>query len=289
MIGYQSLLQLYTNCTCRYLLLLLLLISQAGEGATIREIVKYPRDSIEEIVWNDIDADLVQLCDEHLGYVDPTSPLYDQVYNDPTRCKRLYLDAAALLESPPDVPYDIIISDLPDPVTSDGLPDSSLYVPSSCCILLLSYISYKYYVAIIVCLYRYSSKFWKNIYSCAAEKCVVSTHTGPMCQFSVGMATSIGLAGDLVAAGFMKPLVGKVAISSFMGEWGYLICTKDTEIVSSVPRVKNSDGDRVSSSSTHSVQMSPQVWASHLPEGVVVLDEFALQSFFLIPNYYYKR
>ena len=88
--------------------------------------MKYPRESIEEIVWNDIDPDLVQLCDEHLHYVDPSGPLYDQVYNDPERCKRLYLDAAVLLESPPAVLYDIIISDLPDPIPSAGLPDSSL-------------------------------------------------------------------------------------------------------------------------------------------------------------------
>lgn len=49
-----------------------------------------------------------------------------QVYNDAKRCKRLYLDAAELLQAPPAVPYDIIISDLPDPLPSQGLPPSSL-------------------------------------------------------------------------------------------------------------------------------------------------------------------
>lgn len=88
--------------------------------------MRYPRDSIEEIVWNDIDPDLVQLCDEHLQYVDPKGPLYAQVYNEPERCKRLYLDAAVLLATPPAEPYDIIISDLPDPTPSEGLPDSAL-------------------------------------------------------------------------------------------------------------------------------------------------------------------
>jgi len=85
-----------------------------------------PHESIAEIVWNDIDPDLVNLCDEHLQYVHKSSPLYDQVYNDPKRCRRLYMDAAVLLESPPTELYDIIISDLPDPMPSKGLPEESL-------------------------------------------------------------------------------------------------------------------------------------------------------------------
>ena len=54
------------------------------------------------------------------------SDLHDLVYNDPGRCTRLYKDAAALLQEPPEIPYDIVISDLPDPVPADGLPANSL-------------------------------------------------------------------------------------------------------------------------------------------------------------------
>ena len=49
-----------------------------------------------------------------------------QVYNEPQRCKRLYMDAADLLGSPPTVLYDIIISDLPDPVPSEGVPEQAM-------------------------------------------------------------------------------------------------------------------------------------------------------------------
>lgn len=125
--------------------------------------------------------------------------------------------------------------------------------------------------------HRYSSQFWRNIHACAAEQCVISTHTGPLCQFAAGMSTNLSLAADLVAAGFKKPLVGKVAISSFMGEWGFLLCTKDTLLVA--PEQEGGAG---------AVQISAAVLASHLPEGVCVLDKQALQSFFLIPKYYYK-
>lgn len=136
-------------------------------------------------------------------------------------------------------------------------------------------------------LIRYSSQFWQNVYACAAEKCVVSTHTGPLCQFAAGMATSLALAADLMAAGFKRPLAGKVAISSFMGEWGYLLCTKEAVIVSSEGGQQDGGGEG-GGGGAGVVKMCPEVWASHLPEGVCVLDKQALQSFFLIPKYYYK-
>ena len=131
--------------------------------------------------------------------------------------------------------------------------------------------------------HRYSSKFWQNIYANAAEQCVISTHTGPLCQFAAGMATSLALADDLMAAGFKKPLGGKVAISSFMGEWGYLLCTKQSVLVAS----DCSEEEKIEGAGDV-VKMCPEVWASHLPEDVHVLDKQALQAFFLIPKYYYK-
>ena len=63
------------------------LVLGAGEGATIRELVRYSRDSVSYIMWNDIDEHLVNLCDEHLGYVSKDSPLYDQV----CVCVRVYI------------------------------------------------------------------------------------------------------------------------------------------------------------------------------------------------------
>lgn len=131
---------------------------------------------------------------------------------------------------------------------------------------------------------RYSSKFWRDIYANAAEKCVISTHTGPLCQFSAGMSTNLALVKDLMAAGFKQPLVGKVAISSFMGEWGYLLCTKETAMLPpAVGRRAEEEG-----ACEEGVRVCPAEWASHLPDGLQVLDEKALQSFLLIPKYYYR-
>ena len=109
------------------------------------------------------------------------------------------------------------------------------------------------------------------------------------------MSTSLALAGDLMAAGFQRPLVGKVAISSFMSEWGYLLCTKDAVLVASEeptgPAGQQEDSKRSAPAAPAAapvVKMCPEVWASHLPEGVTVLDTQALQAFYLIPQYYYK-
>ena len=70
------------------------LVLGAGEGATIRELVRYSRDSVSYIMWNDIDEHLVNLCDEHLGYVSKDSPLYDQVCVCVCACTYIYIPAS---------------------------------------------------------------------------------------------------------------------------------------------------------------------------------------------------
>ena len=142
---------------------------------------------------------------------------------------------------------------------------------------------------------------------------MVSTHTGPLCQSSAGMATSQALSVDLVTAGFQRPLVGKVAISSFMGEWGYLLCTKQAVLMAPDWRLEEQEEQQEDDEEEEKevvvvagieaqaeaqvaekekaaevVRVRPGVWASHLPQDVHVLDADALRSFFLIPRYYYK-
>ena len=133
--------------------------------------------------WSDIDPDLVNLCEEHLQYVPKEGKYYEKVYNTPDLVKRMYEDANELLKDRSQEPWDIIISDLPDPVLGDT---SSLY----------------------------GTVFWKNIFEITADKCIISTRSGPIGP-SEGMATQAFLSGQMTGAGFKKPVVSKVAIPSF--------------------------------------------------------------------------
>lgn len=80
-------------------------VAGGGEGATLREVLRYP---VDECVMCDIDSELVELCRIHL-------PLWSAgAFGDP-RARLLFADARATLADTPDK-YDVIISDLPEPL-----------------------------------------------------------------------------------------------------------------------------------------------------------------------------
>lgn len=85
------------------------LVVGGGEGATVREVLKW---SSVSVVWVDIDGQLVDLCREHLGWA-------PNVYNDP-RVQFMAADIKDVLGSIG--LFDVVILDLPDP---DG--DGYLY------------------------------------------------------------------------------------------------------------------------------------------------------------------
>ena len=111
----------------------------------------------------------------------------------------------------------------------------------------------------------------------------MSTHSGPICPYAAGMSTCRAMSNDLRAAGFKSPILGKVAISSFMGEWGYLLCTKSDVFIA--PWNVN---DKTDSSKQNPKIIDLDKWNEMLPLGVKVLDKSALQSFYIIPKYYYR-
>jgi len=88
------------------------LVVGGGEGATVREVLRW---SVDEVVWVDIDTELVELCKEHLGWA-------PHVYTDP-RVKFIGKDIREVL--PTLGTFDIIILDLPDPDS-----ESELYGPA---------------------------------------------------------------------------------------------------------------------------------------------------------------
>ena len=84
-------------------------IAGGGEGATLREVLRY--STVQEVVMVDLDEEVVDICREHL-------PSWHQGAFDDPRTRLLFEDARAVLEKE-DRTYDIIICDLSEPV-DDG-------------------------------------------------------------------------------------------------------------------------------------------------------------------------
>jgi predicted membrane-bound spermidine synthase len=74
------------------------------------------------------------------------------------------------------------------------------------------------------------------------------------------MALAFSVRDAMIAAGFAKPQLGKVAIPSFQSEWGFLVATKAEAV--------------------------PDLAADLLPQGCRILDADAAAAFFRIPAYY---
>lgn len=90
------------------------LIIGGGEGATAREVLRYP--SVKNVIMLDIDAELMEICKEHLPeWAGPA------VWSDP-RLHVHAIDAFTWLETHLEATFDIVIMDLcdPDPATPDN-------------------------------------------------------------------------------------------------------------------------------------------------------------------------
>ena len=84
-------------------------IAGGGEGATLREVLRY--STVQEVVMVDLDEEVVDICRENL-------PSWHQGAFDDPRTRLLFEDARAVLEKE-DRTYDIIICDLSEPL-DDG-------------------------------------------------------------------------------------------------------------------------------------------------------------------------
>jgi len=84
-------------------------IAGGGEGATLREVLRHR--TVEEVVMVDLDAEVVQICREHL-------PAWHQGAFDDPRTRLVHEDARAVLERE-NRTYDVVILDLSEPV-DDG-------------------------------------------------------------------------------------------------------------------------------------------------------------------------
>lgn len=83
------------------------LVLGGGEGACLREVLRWP--DVEKAVMVDIDAEVVQACQQHL-------PLHHRgAFVDP-RTQLLHADATTFLAGLPDASMDVVVSDMTDPV-----------------------------------------------------------------------------------------------------------------------------------------------------------------------------
>ncbi|MFQ5880844.1 MAG: spermidine synthase [Candidatus Methylomirabilales bacterium] len=90
-----------------------ILILGGGEGATLREVLRYRM--VEEVVMVDLDEEVVSLCRQYL-------PEWSAgAFEDP-RARILYEDARQFLQRPIGS-FDVIIQDITDPVTVDFAED----------------------------------------------------------------------------------------------------------------------------------------------------------------------
>lgn len=94
------------------------LVVGGGEGATVREVLRWSASSVASVDWVDIDGDLVNLCRQYLGWASAA------VYED-LRLTFYPMDINAFLDRPETPVYDVIILDLPDPDMDELLTETS--------------------------------------------------------------------------------------------------------------------------------------------------------------------
>ena len=82
------------------------LIMGGGEGATLREVLKHP---VKKVYMVDIDDELVEMCKEYL-------PSWHNGSFDDERSVVLFQDARKFVEGYDGEPFDVVISDLTEPV-----------------------------------------------------------------------------------------------------------------------------------------------------------------------------
>ncbi len=82
------------------------LIMGGGEGATLREALKHP---VKRVYMVDIDEELVNMCEEYL-------PKWHKGSFNDERSIVLFKDARKFVEEYDGEPFDVVISDLPEPV-----------------------------------------------------------------------------------------------------------------------------------------------------------------------------
>ena len=184
------------------------LVVGGGEGATVREVLKWPVESVAHVDWVDIDGDLVDLCRRHLGwastevYEDPRLSYYAQDINAfLDRSKGSFPEGIAPVGAIPECQlYDVIILDLPDPDVEELMkaePGSNVL---------------------------YGPMFNERVLSHLKTEGGLVSHCGPIRPGADAAVCRPGLtwlAETLFSGATASPY--HVCIPSFQGEWGFIM------------------------------------------------------------------
>lgn len=161
------------------------LVIGGGEGATVREVIRWGHASVAEVVWVDIDTELVELCRDHLGWA-------PHVYDNP-RVRFIGKDIREVLPDPSIGKFDVIILDLPDPDGDTG--------------------------------YLYSPEFWIAIKKALVRDGRIVSHVGPVRPMGrIGEGLQRVWSGVRESDLDSTPLVAgfySIVIPSFQGSWGF--------------------------------------------------------------------
>jgi spermidine synthase len=173
------------------------LVVGGGEGATVREVLRWSADAVASVDWVDIDGDLVELCQKHLEWAD------NSVHND-SRLMFCPDDINSFLDRTPGL-YDAIILDLPDPdvemLNEAGAMSDALYGP----------------------------RFRERIMSHLAIGGGIVTHCGPIRPGADTVACGMGMVWikEQLFKG-IEVFPYHVCIPSFQGEWGFMMTKAPT-------------------------------------------------------------
>ncbi len=165
------------------------LIIGGGEGATVREVMRWP--DVERVVWVDIDGELVEACSQILKWL-PKS-----VRNDP-RVVYKAMDIREFFKQTKDV-FDIAIIDLPDPDISLSKQD-----PEN----------------------LQNLDFWKGLRKVLSFDGVFATHVGPTLVFAEKDGYSWTIQTATEANHALNPGKYHAFIPSFQSDWSFLLSCK---------------------------------------------------------------
>jgi spermidine synthase len=170
------------------------LVVGGGEGATVREVLRWPAASVGAVDWVDIDGDLVNLCRRHLGWAD------DAVYNDPRLTFYAEDIRHFLTETAASKKYDVVVLDLPDPDVAalhrHAVDEMPLHSPA----------------------------FWELLRGHLEDGGAVATHVGgvrPGADAATRRSGLVWTSTQASAVGLGNGHAYHAPLPSFHGEWGF--------------------------------------------------------------------
>lgn len=170
------------------------LVVGGGEGATVREVLKWDNSSVASVCWVDIDNGLVNLCRRYLGWAD------ENVYNS-HRLRYINADINDWLPQQ-NAQFDVIILDLPDPDVErlEQHINAGAGTGSNNNML-------------------YSLEFFRMISRSLNRNGAMVTHTGPVVPRRRGGLNYV--MDTCRRAGFQPGSPYHVNMPSFQSEWGF--------------------------------------------------------------------